>query len=79
MVIVNILVDVPLPPSMPMMAWLSAPLVNPPPGQPTQVVTVSVPIVDDGDLNSVEEATPVGPMVNTFTPVDEEIVRRLAV
>lgn len=42
-------------------------------------VAISVSIVELGDLNSVEEATPVGPTVSTLTPVEEESVRRLAV
>ena len=42
-------------------------------------MTVSVPMVELGLLNSVEEATPVGPMVNTLTPVEEAIVKRFPV
>ena len=43
------------------------------------VTAVKVPIVDDGLRNSDEDATPVGPIVKRLTPVEEEMVRRLAV
>lgn len=72
-------VEVPLPPKSPNIACPSAPLVNPPPGQPTQVVTVSVPIVELGERSSEDDATPVEDIVKRLIPVDEEIVRKLAV
>ena len=43
------------------------------------VTAVKVPIVDEGDRNSVEDARPVGPMVKKIRPVDEATVRRFAV
>lgn len=51
-------VELPFPPSIPNITCPSTPVVSPPPPQPVQEVTVRVPMVEEGDLNSVEDARP---------------------
>ena len=43
---------------------------------PTQLVTVRVPIVDDGDLNSELDATPIGDTVKKSWFVEDDKVKR---
>lgn len=51
----------------------------PPPPQPTQLVTVKVPIVELGLRNSVEEATPKTETVKYSRPDDEAMAKKFAV
>ena len=74
---VNEMEDVAPPPNIPYSTCVSTPFENPP--HPIHEDTVSVPIVEDGLLNSELDATPMDEIVKKLCPVEEMIVRRFAV
>ncbi len=80
--------DVAPPPNIPKSNWESIPLLKKvseevlnllPLESKSEFATVSVPIVEEGERNSVEDANPMGLTVKKNWPEEDSIPKRLAV